>query len=375
MIEQSILLKLSPPGLAESTTSQLRQEYQGYQILFRLQPADIQQHLESQATQLTNALVNRAVSVHYSLPEAISLPAYNSAGKIIPVPAQFRHQSAGSLLNHLFHSDLQTELSAQISQLEHSSDPAVSASAVLLRHTLVIYMVHKYLQVGRSVQYRAEEGDEIPCMPVTEESAPQSALVSQTDVAHFETEAQIEQSQDLPIADDGGRQGYFLPEWVVVDDQQRLLVANLPAAMAIIQAMQGYLCILNRAVSLAPYMVVDEEFQNKHYGILGQLVNQGRALASYQVGLLCQTIKRRSATHELDRGLRVSLPYFNDQSFTIETYDFDVIPGGRVMFVPAFVVLAVRAEATRVAQNTHLSPSTRKSLLKELCIMERAFLR
>ncbi len=46
--------------------------------------------------------------------------------------------------------------------------------------------------------------------------------------------------------------------------------------------MQRYLFVLHAAVALAPYVVADEEYGRKRYGMLGQLVNQGRALARYQ---------------------------------------------------------------------------------------------
>jgi hypothetical protein len=102
-------------------------------------------------------------------------------------------------------------------------------------------------------------------------------------------------------------------------------------------------------------MVADEEYQRKRYGILGQLLNQGRALARYKVEEIIHTIQRRAQSHDLDRGLSLSLLYFNDQTLTMEELNFDVIPAGRVMFVPAFVVLAVRAQGAKVAQDTRLS--------------------
>jgi hypothetical protein len=43
------------------------------------------------------------------------------------------------------------------------------------------------------------------------------------------------------------------------------------------------------------------------------------------------------------------------------------------MFVPAFVVRSVRDEQAKVAQDTRLSPSTRKYLLLELSTLEDAF--
>ena len=94
------------------------------------------------------------------------------------------------------------------------------------------------------------------------------------------------------------------------------------------------------ARAFAPYLVADEQYQQKRYGMLGQLVNQGRALARYEAVKIINTIKERAARNELNRGLSLSVPYFDDQTLTLELENFEVIPGGRIMFVPAFVVRA-----------------------------------
>jgi hypothetical protein len=69
----------------------------------------------------------------------------------------------------------------------------------------------------------------------------------------------------------------------------------------------------------------------------------------------------------------LSLPYFDDQALKLKIHPFVVIPAGRIMFVPAFMVRAAREEAVKVAQDTRLSPSTRKHLLAELALLEHAF--
>ena len=43
------------------------------------------------------------------------------------------------------------------------------------------------------------------------------------------------------------------------------------------------------------------------------------------------------------------------------------------MFVPAFVVRAAREQQAKVADDTRLSPSTRKHLIQELEMLEAAF--
>ncbi len=65
----------------------------------------------------------------------------------------------------------------------------------------------------------------------------------------------------------------------------------------------------------------------------------------------------RASRHQLDRGLRLSLPYFDDRRLSLRYWSFTVIPKGRILFVPAFVVLAVEREIERVqAQREFTEP-------------------
>jgi hypothetical protein len=137
--------------------------------------------------------------------------------------------------------------------------------------------------------------------------------------------------------------------------------------------MQRYLGILHTSVYLAPYLVADEDYQRKRYGMLGQYINQGRAMARYRTAEIIQTIQRRAAAQSLNRGLRLVLPYLDDQDLCMKQYPFEVIPAGRIMFVPAFVVRAAREEAAKRTQDTRFNPSTRKHLMAELHMLEEAF--
>ncbi len=53
--------------------------------------------------------------------------------------------------------------------------------------------------------------------------------------------------------------------------------------------------------------------------------------------------------------------------------NLEVIPAGRIMFTPAFVVRATRGEQAKVAQDTRLNASTRRHLLTQLKNLETAF--
>jgi hypothetical protein len=137
--------------------------------------------------------------------------------------------------------------------------------------------------------------------------------------------------------------------------------------------MQRYMEILDLAQALALYIVADEQYWKKYSGMLDQLVEQGRALARYEVGEIIATIKDQAARHELDQGLRLSVPYFDDQTLRLRLIEFEVIPTGRVMFVPTFVAKAAREEQLKMSADTRLSSATRQHLLHELRLLEQAF--
>jgi hypothetical protein len=173
----------------------------------------------------------------------------------------------------------------------------------------------------------------------------------------------------LPAGDPGG---VYMPQWIAIDDG-RLLVSSLQEAEARIASMQSYVSTLHLAVSLAPNIFADEEYQRKRSGMLVQFISQGRALARYQIGLVIGKIRRYAEAGDLNLGFSLSLPYFDDQTLEMKMYDFRIIPAGRTMFVPAFVVLAARREQDRLQQDARLSESTRMHLLAELKELELAF--
>lgn len=359
----------APP--TEGPASHLRQEYDAWQTLFEAQPTLAQRFLEAQARHLAEALTHRDRSsqIRFTLPDQVILEA---GGRAVPVPPEFREQMAGGLVERLMRADLLTALRQRLAELEQSPNRALAVSAGLVRQAAVMQMVRGMLPSGRSVSYAAVEGEEIPTMPVGDALEPESALTASTDAIAEEGQAEAGRGELLVPFVPAARR-FYLPQWVAFDDEDRLLVNSVNEAEADVASMQNFLAVLHTAVALAPYIVADEAYQLKRYGMLGQLINQGRALARYQTGEIIQTVRRRAATQDLNRGLSLSLPYFDDQLLQMQTHDFEVIPAGRVMFVPAFVVRAGREEQAKVAQDTRLNASTRKHLLAELRMLEEAF--
>jgi hypothetical protein len=361
------------PGLEDSAVSQLRMEYMGYQELFQMQPPLVQRFLETQASSVAEAVVQGLPQVRFTLPDRVMLQKEVDAKPAV-VPSEAREQMTGGLMDRLTRTDLRTALRLRLGELEQSSNRSVSASAGLLRHAIAEHMVHNMLPAGRTVQYATAEGEEIPSLPVQSALEPESAITAASDAIATEEERGGEAGRgELLVPYVGAARRFYLPQWVAFDDEGHLVVGGVSEAEADIASMQRYLSVLHASVGLAPYMVADEEYQRKRYGILGQLVNQGRALARFQVEEIIRTIHRRASAHDLNRGLSLSLPYFNDQTLLMENYSFEVIPAGRIMFVPAFVVRAAREQEAKIAQDTRMSLSTRKHLLAELRALEQGF--
>jgi hypothetical protein len=355
-----------------SPVSRLREEFGEKQALFNAQPVIVQRFIEAQARQIADALTEHRPQAKFMLPDRIvaEMPQIDQPATIT-VPDKSREQVVGGFRNRVSRSDVREELRHRLNELEQSPDHAISTSAGLLRYAAAIHMVHNMLPSGRTVSYRIEDGEEIPTIPV-EDLEPESAITQASDAIAEEGKSD-EGRGNLQVPFVPAARRFYLPQWVSFDDKGNLLVGSVKEAEANLGSMERYVTILHAASSLAPYIIADEEYQKKRYGMLGQLINQGRALARYKTQEIIQTIKERAEAGSLNRGLSLSLPYYDDQELKMEITAFDVIPAGRIMFVPAFVVRAAREEAAKRVQDTRFSPSTRKHLIAELQMLEDAF--
>jgi hypothetical protein len=349
------------------TVHHLQQEYETQKALFENQTTIVQRFLESQARVIADALTSKTSQVRFTLPDRV-VTRITQIGQngTITIPEAQRQNVVGGLLLR----DVRDAMMQRLNELERSADQAIAVSAGLLRYATAAHMVHNLLPAGRTVTYRPENDEQIPTIPV-EDNAPESAITQTSDA--IVEDGNDNQRGDLQTPFVPAARKFFLPQWVAFDDHGKLLVGSVKEAEAHVQSMQNYASILHRAMSLAPYMSASEEYQLKRYGILGQLINQGRALASFKTQAIVQGVKERAEKQTLNRGLSITLPYFDDQTLQMGKTDFVIIPAGRIMFVPAFVVRASRGEQAKVAQDTRLNASTRKHLLAQLEALETAF--
>jgi len=348
----------------------LRQVYQQQRSIYEAQPPVLQRYLEAQARALAETILNKSAQAKFSLPDKVVTDP--KSGKIENIRPDQREHMAGGLVDRLTKTDIAVVLRTRFKELEQSDRKAVATAAGALRFATSRHMVSNMLPAGRTVHYITLEGDEIPSTPDPELDNVQSAITATTDAIAEEGGAEFGRGQlQVPFVPFARK--FYLPQWVAFDGDGKLLAKSIAEAEANIASMQQFLSVLHTSVNLSAYFISDEEYQRKRYGMLGQLVNQGRALAMYQTKEIVHTIRQRAAAQDLNRGLSLSLPYFDDQSLCIRAYPFEIIPAGRIMFVPAFVVRAAREEAVKVAQDTRISHATRNHILTELAVLAEAF--
>jgi len=368
------MASVDPTMKEAAPADHLREEFERLQGLFSAQPGIVQRYLEAQGAQVANALLQPPGRVRFALPDrvVIQIPHIEQAAPVA-VPSKSREQIVGNyLFDRLTKSNVRSKVRHVLAELEQSPDNAIACSASLLHYAAATHLVHNMLPSGRTVVYRAEEDDQIPSIPVVSESELESAITQSSDAIVEENGTEMGRGE-LQVPFVPAARKFYLPQWVAFDDEGNLLVGSVGEAEADVASMQNYLEILHQASAFAPYIIADEEYRKKRYGMLGQLVNQGRALARYKTGEIVETIRERAAAGSLNRGLSLSLPYFDDQELRINVSKFEIIPAGRIMFVPAFVVRAVHQEQAKVAQDTRYDASTRRHLLSLLQLLEEAF--
>ena len=359
--------------LASTPVSYLRNEYQRHQALFNAQPVLVQHFIQIQAQHLAEAVTNDALQLQFSLPDrVVDITPQMSEMAAMLVPDEMRLQTIGGWLKRFQNLDLHEELRQRLNLLEQSPDQAISSSASLLRFATAVHMVHNMLPVGRSVTYRIEGEELIPSVPVKADDEAASAITSAADAIVEQNTIEVGRG-DLQVPFVPAARRFYLPQWVSFDENGTLLASSVAEAEAQLASMQRYINILHAASSLATYMLADDEYQRKRYGMLGQVINQGRALAKYKTRQIIQAIQERVEKGTLNRGLSISLPYFDDQELRMQEIELEVIPAGRIMFKAVFVQRAARLEQAKVSQDTRLSASTRQHLLFELALLEQSF--
>ncbi len=342
-----------------NVSNDLQGQYETRQALFQAQPDAVQHCIEAQGRQIAEALTGSRVQVHFVLPDVVRVEVDSGMSPLIPVPPDYREQTVRGVKAGLMRNDILAAVCQRLDGLEREPPTSVSVGASLTRYATAEWMIRQMLPTGRSGASLRQAGEQMA------EMAP--ALTDHGSGAEQETGPR---SLEVPLVPAARR--HLVPQWVAVDGDQ-LLVHSAAEAQACMESMRHFMAVLGMAAQLAPYAQADPEYQRKHDGMHDQITEQGWAMGRYWTCETIRIIRQRAEAHNLNRGLSLSLPYFDDQALEMKKLEIEVIPAGRIMFIPALVWRSAREEQDNIAQDRRLSPGTRAHLLVQLKMLEQAF--
>jgi len=350
----------------ERNKSHISREYDALTRLFGLQSDSTKDYFRRQAASIVTLLGQNKSHIQFELPEQVCW----GESDMLDIAPVHRKQVTNGRLWGTSHLEMRNQLILQLNRLEKSTHAGLAVSGKLLRYTIVQTIVYALLPDGLPVCYQPEADDDIPSIPVDETST-SSRSTSREEMKEFGDSNQEAIRFQIPYVN--GAQRFFVPKWVAFGEEDQMLTASFLEAETFIYSLQNAVRLLQDAEAICNSIVADEAYQRKRAGLLGQLVNQGRALARSYTRQIITRIHAKAETGDLDRGLQISLPYFEINDLAIHLYPVNVIPKGRIKFIPEFLVLAMQQTAWKVQQDPQINTSSRRHLLAQLASIENSF--
>jgi len=348
-------------------------DYQILSQLFRTQSPITRNYFENTSRKIALDLIAGKPRITFKLPDKLITEPYSHTWprpRIIPEDA--RSIELGSRRFFGIKPSIKDELDKRLRKLEHSPEKSIALCAALFRFTIASTIIESILPAGNETIDTSVPGNILPDRSIRL-NIPGSAYTQQDDAVYGATVNQENRGEfQVPFVPDAQR--FFLPQWVAFDLNGKLIVKDLAEADANIRSMQKYFSTLNLASSIEPFMVSDFVYQRKRNGIITQLVNQGRSMANHINRQLIHKIQERVKAGTLNRGLELNLHYFDDQDLVMLYREIQVIPAGRILFIPAFIGRVVNLEIAKVWQDTRLGISTKLHLIEQFETLQKSFI-
>lgn len=350
----------------ENNSGHITGEYEALTRLFDLQSASTRQFFQEQAARIVSILGQKPHRIQFEFPERVTW----GDGDVLEIRTNWRRQVTGNSIFNRFHRENRNMLRHHLNKLEQSTHAGLAVCSKLLGYAIAHYIVYDLLPDGAEVSLQPDGDDEIPSIPMVK---PSSNLPKTTRKTYQVADVTVLEPTRVQVPNIPTAHQFFLPQWVAFGEADQLLVASTQEAEDIIRSLQNAVRLLQEAESVCIYIAADETYQRKRAGLLGQLIYQGRALARYHTNQIITRLRARASAGELNRGLQLSLPYFELNDLSLHLYPIKIIPAGHVMFIPEFVVLAMQMTAWKVQQDPKISSSSCRHLLTQIASIENAF--
>jgi len=155
--------------------------------------------------------------------------------------------------------------------------------------------------------------------------------------------------------------------------QGQLIVADHTTADALLAQLSQYMDRLHMAEQLYPGWTTHGLYNKVSTLLTTHFVEQGRALANSYTREIVSEIRQHWQAGKIARGLTLFIPYLDERRCRMEKYKVVVIPTGRILFRPEFIIGACRVSQHHVRKDPELSQATRWQLLSQLDSIIQAF--
>ena len=288
---------------------ELRQSLKLAESVLSQQPESLQSEYHRAGQQVTQALVERASS------GAIQLPYRLFQDTPLQVQPAWTLLRAGSLVHRLRRRPCSSAIIQRLATLARSTNPVVAGSAQL------------------------------------------TAYLSTQEILDF-----LPQPDDLRAA-----------KCAAFDKLGQLIAPDEPSADALVRRLSDGLQWLGTVERLFPGWITHDRYNEELEALSSCLIEQGRALAMHYTRQIVSEVQHSWWSGKLTRGLTLYIPYLDENRFRMRQYDVVVIPTGRILFRPEFVVGACRVSQHKVRKDAALSQATRWQLLSQLELIIQAF--
>jgi hypothetical protein len=156
-------------------------------------------------------------------------------------------------------------------------------------------------------------------------------------------------------------------------DEHGVRTAELNDDDALIGQLSRRLDWLRTAEWLYPAWTTHDLYNSASALLTAHLTDQGRALANYYTQQIINDVRQAWRAGKITRGLTLFIPYLDERLYRMKTHKVVVIPTGRILFRPEFVIGACRLAERKIRKDLNLSQSTRWQLLSQLDSITQAF--
>ncbi|MGB9639533.1 MAG: hypothetical protein ACPL3P_04800 [Anaerolineales bacterium] len=330
--------------------------------LLNAQPPHVRDFFSDQAWIIVKTIEEGKESLCFHFPDNLIIPSDPNGGMLqkASILPRYRTQKIAKRLHWKNHQDLVSRLIDRLDELERSTSIAVGLCAKLLRYLIAVRLFNQ-------LPYPKADG----------EAQVIEAMVARNDFSLLENryfgDNNAPASQISMGNKNNAKRTSFFPEWAAFDHQGVLLELSEAEINQRMQRLQDYIHQLFLILAIEPAMMDDGDFQACYWGMANQWRQQGKAFAHYQTLQIVRSIRKRVEDNSLNRGLSISLPYFDDQALEIRLFDFEVIPPGRILFDPNFMIDAVEISKQRVKDDISFDEITKENIISELDFLQKAF--